>query len=58
MKRTTQGNVKMSLEDFNLLRTFEERSSYVTCLKVDPFFDPVRSDPHSQSLLRRMNFAE
>ena len=41
-----------------LEKAYEERSGLLTYLKVDPSYDPLRSDPRFQSLLRRMNFPE
>ena len=41
-----------------LQKGFEERSSYLRLLKVEPVFDPLRSDPRFQALLARMNFPE
>jgi TolB-like protein/class 3 adenylate cyclase/Tfp pilus assembly protein PilF len=37
-----------------LERAYEERSSWVVWIKVEPRFDPLRSDPRFASLLRRM----
>ena len=41
-----------------LEKAFEQRSAYLRLLKVDPVFDPLRSDPRFQGLLTRMNFPE
>jgi TolB-like protein len=37
-------------------KAYEERSVWVCWLKVDPLFDPLRSDPRFQALYRKMNF--
>jgi len=39
-----------------LEKAYNERSSFMSQLKVDAFFDNLRSDPRFQDLLRRMNF--
>lgn len=41
-----------------LEKGFEVRASGMTYLKVDPLYDPMRSDPRFQALLRRMNFPQ
>jgi len=39
-----------------LEKAYEGRSVWVCWLKVDPLFDPLRSDPRFQALYRKMNF--
>lgn len=41
-----------------LEKAYEERSADLVWLRVDPAFDPLRSDPRFTDLLRRMNFPE
>ena len=36
----------------------EERSSWLVFLRVEPRFDPLRSDPRFQELVRKMDFPE
>src|SRR5579871_1466147 len=37
-----------------LQRAYEDRSAWLVNLKVDPFFDPIRSDPKFVDLVRRV----
>jgi len=41
-----------------LQKGYEQRDFFIHQLKVEPVFDPFRSDPRFQDLLRRMNFPE
>ena len=39
-----------------LEKAYEERVSQLVYIQIDPVFDPLRSDPRFQDLVRRMNF--
>ncbi len=41
-----------------LEKAYGERDNWLVNVKVEPMFDPLRSDPRFQDLLRRMNFPE
>jgi TolB-like protein/Tfp pilus assembly protein PilF len=41
-----------------LEKAYEERSSWLAYLKIDPRLAPLHSDPRFQDLLRRMNFPD
>jgi len=41
-----------------LEKAYEQHHIWLNFIKVDPAFDPLRSDPRFQDLLRRMNFPE
>lgn len=39
-----------------LNRAYEERAGWIIALKVEPMFDPLRSDARFTDLLRKMNY--
>ena len=42
----------------SLEKAFEERSTLLTYLKMDPRFDSLRGDPRFKAMLRRLNFLD
>jgi len=49
------GNGDLALS--SLEQAYEQHSSGLTALKVDPVYDPLRTDPRFQDLLRRVGLA-
>jgi hypothetical protein len=41
-----------------LKKAYLERDYFMPRLKIDPFMDPLRDDPRSKELLRKMNFPQ
>jgi hypothetical protein len=39
-----------------LEKAYDERSFFLTWLKVSPFYDNIRSDPRFQAMLKKMGF--
>jgi serine/threonine-protein kinase len=39
-----------------LQKAYQDQSAWLVYLRVDPYFDPVRSDPEFTDLVRRLNF--
>ena len=48
------GDLDKAFEDLNI--AYETHDSFVTWLKVEPQFDPLRSDPRYQELLQKIRF--
>jgi tetratricopeptide (TPR) repeat protein len=38
-----------------LEKAYSEKDNYLTYIKIDPMYDPLRADPRFQALLKRMN---
>jgi len=49
------GNVDRAFEW--LEKSYQERAGLLVFLKVEPIFDPLRSDPRFAELLRRLQFS-
>ena len=56
MTHIGMNNIDLAFEC--LYRAYEERYGALCWLPVEPIYDPLRSDPRFQALLRRMNFPQ
>ena len=57
------GRLNLALRDEErvfewLERAYEERDSWMTTLRMNPRYDPLRSDPKFADLLRRVGLPE
>jgi serine/threonine-protein kinase len=41
-----------------LEKAYEQREGWLVTLKVEPMYDPLRSEPRFQAILEKMNFPE
>jgi serine/threonine-protein kinase len=48
------GDKNRAIEQLN--RAYDDRAGWIIYLKVEPIFDPLRSDPRFAELLSRMKF--
>ena len=60
---TAKALIYYSLGDANkafewLNRSYNERDFLLAFLKVDPLWDPLRSDTRFQNIMKKMNFPE
>lgn len=51
---TGLGDKENAINQLN--RAFEERAGWIIAIKVEPMFDPLRSDPRFADLQRRLNY--
>jgi TolB-like protein/tetratricopeptide (TPR) repeat protein len=56
----TRASIYAGLQDWakvfeQLERAYQEHTPWLSALKVDPRYDPIRSDPRTADLLKRMN---
>jgi tetratricopeptide (TPR) repeat protein len=50
------GDKDRAFEQLN--KAYEDRAGWIIYLKVEPLFDPLRSDPRFAELVKRMNFSQ
>lgn len=53
---TGLGDKDRAIEQLN--KALEDRAGWIIYLKVEPFFDPLRSDPRFDDLVRRLNLPQ
>ncbi|GAC1396043.1 MAG: hypothetical protein NVSMB56_10510 [Pyrinomonadaceae bacterium] len=50
------GDKDQAIEQLN--KAYEERAGWIIYLRVEPLFDPLRSDPRFSDLVRRIGFPQ